>query len=145
MATYSIDTAKAIDNLVANGVEEKQARAIVETFILTQDDLLSKKDLDLALQKLRTDLTDEIQTVRTDLTDEIQKVRTDMTGEIQKFRTDKTGEIQKFRTDLTNLVTKFREDLSSQMSAQFKWIIGTVIGVNGLLFAVIAMFVYGLG
>ena len=65
--TYSIDTAKAIDNLVKNGVQEKQARAIVETFSLTQDELISKKDLDLVIEKLRTDLTGEIQKVREDL------------------------------------------------------------------------------
>ena len=118
MATYCIDTAKAFDNLVDNGVEEKQARAIVETFSRTQDDLASKQDLDLAMEKLGTDLTGEIQKVRTDLSGEMQKVRTDLTGEMQKVRTD--------------------------MSSQFKWMIGTFIAIfiggGGLLFTLLKLF-----
>ena len=74
MATYSIDTAEAI----------------VNTFGRTQDDLVRKQDLDLAIERLR-------------------------------------------------------KDLSEQMSSQFKWIIGTVIGVAGLLLAAIALLVGGSG
>lgn len=101
MATYSIDTAEAIKHLKQNGFEEQQAEAIVHTFGRTQDELVSKKDLDLAIEKLRTDLTGEIQRVR--------------------------------------------DDLGSQMSSQFKWLIGivlgafltTFLGVIGLVIAVI--------
>ena len=90
MATYTIDTAEAIKHLKQNGFEEQQAEAIVNTFARTQDDLVSKQDLDLAIERLR-------------------------------------------------------KDLSDQMSSQFKWIIGTIIGVAGLLLAAIAMFVGGAG
>ena len=83
MATYSIDTAEAIKHLKQNGFEEQQAEAIVHTFGRTQDDLVSKKDLDLAIEGLRKDLTGEIQTVRTDLTGEIQKVRDDMSSQFK--------------------------------------------------------------
>lgn len=58
MTTYSIDTAKAIDNLVKNGVEEKQAKAIVDTFSLTQDDLVSKHDLDEAIREVKEEIKD---------------------------------------------------------------------------------------
>lgn len=90
MSTYTIDTAEAIKHLKQNGFEEQQAEAIVNTFARTQDDLVSKQDLDLAIERLR-------------------------------------------------------KDLSDQMSSQFKWIIGTIIGVAGLLLAAIAMFVGGAG
>ena len=63
MATYSIDTAKAIDNLVENGVQEKQARAIVETFSLTQDDLASKHDLDAAVNAITKELNEKFSEV----------------------------------------------------------------------------------
>lgn len=58
MTTYSIDTAKAIDNLVKNGVEQKQAKAIVETFSLTQDNLVSKHDLDEAIREVKEEIKD---------------------------------------------------------------------------------------
>ena len=83
MATYSIDTAEAIKHLKQNGFEEQQAEAIVNTFARTQDDLVSKKDLDLAIEGLRKDLTGEIQKVRTDLTGEIQKVRGDLSSQFR--------------------------------------------------------------
>lgn len=74
MTTYSIDTAKAIDNLVKNGVEEKQAKAIVETFSLTQDNLVSKHDLDEAIREVK----DEIQTLRHEVKEEIKDLRFEM-------------------------------------------------------------------
>ena len=90
MATYSIDTAEAIKHLKHNGFEEQQAEAIVNTFGRTQDDLVSKQDLNLEIEGLR-------------------------------------------------------KDLSEQMSSQFRWIIGTVIGVAGLPLAAIALIVCGNG
>ena len=130
MATYSIDTAEAIKHLKRHGFEEEQAEAIVHTFGRTQDDLVSKQDLELVIEKLRKDLTGEIQQVRTDLTSDIQKVQTNLNTAV--------GE-------LSECITKTREDLSSQMSSQLKWIIGTVIGVAGLLLAAIALLVGGSG
>ena len=59
------------------------------------------------------------------------------------------GEMKDLRIGLTERITETREDLSAQMSSQLKWIIGTVLatflGVVGLLFAVITMFVGGAG
>ena len=63
MATYSIDTAAAIKHLKQNGFEEQQAEAIVHTFGRTQDDLVSKHDLDAAVNAITKEMNEKFSEV----------------------------------------------------------------------------------
>ena len=45
MATYAIDTAKAVDSLVESGMPESQAKAVVATFSESQEQLATKADI----------------------------------------------------------------------------------------------------
>ena len=45
MATYTINTAQAIDTLVDTGIEPNQAKAIVQVFGETQEALATKNDV----------------------------------------------------------------------------------------------------
>lgn len=46
MTTYTIDTAAAINNLIENGVEEKQAKAIVNMVAESHDQVATKGDIE---------------------------------------------------------------------------------------------------
>ena len=46
MSTYTIDTAKAFERLVSAGMDGAQAKAVVETFSQSQDQIATKSDLD---------------------------------------------------------------------------------------------------
>ena len=45
MATYAIDTAKAVDSLVESGMPAPQAKAVVATFAESQEQLATKADI----------------------------------------------------------------------------------------------------
>ena len=45
MATYAIDTAKAVDSLIESGMPEPQAKAVVATFAESQEQLATKADI----------------------------------------------------------------------------------------------------
>lgn len=69
MATYTVDTAKAISDLEETGLSHDQAEAIISVFATSHEELATKKDLELFEAKLMS----EIQTVR---------------GEVQTFGND---------------------------------------------------------
>ena len=52
MPTYSINTAEAIDHLVESGKPATQAKAVVQTFAASQDQLATKSDLELVKVEL---------------------------------------------------------------------------------------------
>jgi hypothetical protein len=45
MATYAIDTAKAVESLIDSGMPEPQAKAVVATFAESQEQLVTKADI----------------------------------------------------------------------------------------------------
>ena len=47
MPTYSINTAEAIEHLVESGMPATQAKAVVQTFAESQDQPVTKSDLEL--------------------------------------------------------------------------------------------------
>ena len=108
MATYIIDTAEAIKHLKQHGFKEEQAEAIVHTFGRTQDDLVSKKDLDLAIEGLRKDI--EHLATREELKNHMLDVKDQMI------------------------------DIQKQMNTQLKWIVVSIFGAAGLLFAALKFF-----
>ena len=56
MATITFDSLKISDKLKASGFTAEQAEAVVRVIAEAQDDLVTKKDLDVALSPLKTDL-----------------------------------------------------------------------------------------
>ena len=56
MATITFDSLKISDKLKASGFTAEQAEAVVRVIAETQDELATKKDLDVALAPLKTDL-----------------------------------------------------------------------------------------
>ena len=56
MATITIDSLKLSDKLKLVGFTSDQAEAVVPVIAEAQDDLITKKDLDIALSPLRSDL-----------------------------------------------------------------------------------------
>lgn len=56
MATITFDSLKLSDKLKASGFTAEQAEAVVRVIAEAQDDLVTKKDLDLALSPIKIDL-----------------------------------------------------------------------------------------
>ena len=56
MATITFDSLKLSDKLKTAGFTADQAEAVVRVIAEAQDDLVTKKDLDIALAPLRSDL-----------------------------------------------------------------------------------------
>lgn len=56
MATITFDSLKLSDKLKASGFTAEQAEAVVRVISEAQDDLVTKKDLDVALSPLKIDL-----------------------------------------------------------------------------------------
>jgi len=56
MATITIDTLKLSDKLVSAGFDRAQAEAVVRVIAEAQDELITRKDLEIALAPLKTDL-----------------------------------------------------------------------------------------
>jgi len=56
MATITFDSLKLSDKLKASGFTAEQAEAVVRVIAEAQDDLVTKKDLDVALSPLKIDL-----------------------------------------------------------------------------------------
>ena len=57
MTTYTIDTAAAIKRMAEAGLPHAQAEAIVETFAESNEALVTKTDLEAAIDKLEARLT----------------------------------------------------------------------------------------
>ena len=57
MATVTFDTLKLADKLKAAGLSPEHAEAVVRVIAESQDELVTRKDLDLALSPIRVDLT----------------------------------------------------------------------------------------
>ncbi len=56
MATITINTLKLSDKLVSAGFDRAQAEAVVRAIAEAQDELITRKDLEIALAPLKTDL-----------------------------------------------------------------------------------------
>ena len=56
MSTITIDSLKLSDKLKTAGFTAEQAEAVVRVIAEAQDDLVTKKDLDIALAPIRIDL-----------------------------------------------------------------------------------------
>lgn len=56
MATITFDSLKLSDKLKASGFTAEQAEAVVRVIAEAQDDLVTKKDLDVALSPIKIDL-----------------------------------------------------------------------------------------
>ena len=56
MATITFDALKLSDKLKASGFTPEQAEAVVRVIAEAQDDLVTKKDLEIALAPIRADL-----------------------------------------------------------------------------------------
>ncbi len=56
MTTMTIDTLKLADKLESAGFNRDQAAAVVRAIAESQDELITKKDLDIALAPIKTDL-----------------------------------------------------------------------------------------
>ena len=56
MATITIDTLKLSDKLVSAGFDRAQAEAVVRAIAEAQDELIARKDLEIALAPVKTDL-----------------------------------------------------------------------------------------
>ena len=56
MTTITIDTLKLSDKLTSAGFDRTQAEAVVRAIAEAQDELVSKKDIEIALAPLKTDL-----------------------------------------------------------------------------------------
>ena len=52
MATYLVNTADAIESLVDTGMPQDQAKAVVQIFAETQEELVTKSDLSLVEERL---------------------------------------------------------------------------------------------
>ena len=57
MATYLIDTAETLKSLVASGMPEPQAEAVVKVLSQGHGDLVTKTDLKASLNELESRLT----------------------------------------------------------------------------------------
>jgi hypothetical protein len=56
MATITFDSLKISDKLKASGFSAEQAEAVVRVIAEAQDELVTKKDLDVALSPLKIEL-----------------------------------------------------------------------------------------
>jgi hypothetical protein len=56
MATVTFDTFKLVDRLKSAGLGDQQAEAIIRVISEAQDELVTKKDLQLELAPIRADL-----------------------------------------------------------------------------------------
>ena len=57
MATITFDSLKLADKRRASGFTAEQAEAVVRVIAEAQDELVTKKDLDISLAPLRSDLS----------------------------------------------------------------------------------------
>lgn len=56
MATVTFDTFKLVDRLKSAGLGDQQAEAVIRVISEAQDELVTKKDLQLELAPVRADL-----------------------------------------------------------------------------------------
>jgi hypothetical protein len=105
-----LDTHAVVEEFIAVGIDKKQAEVIVRTMNQTNNNLVTKFDLDLALTKLKSDLKDETSSLRSELKEDVNSLRSELKEDIAELR----SEIMEVKTN-------------------FKWIYIAGGGIIGLL------------
>ena len=91
-------TAHGINEKEANAYAEATSEATVEAIVMSQQDLVTKQDLDVAVAGLRTEMAD----IRT----EMANLRTEMKGDNAELRTEMKTDNEKLRTEIADLRTE---------------------------------------
>ena len=77
-------TAHGINEKEANAYAEATSEATVEAIVMSQQDLVTKQDLDVAVAGLRTEMAN----LRTEMKTDNEKLRTEMKTDNEKLRTE---------------------------------------------------------
>jgi hypothetical protein len=137
---YAMDTLGYAKRLRDAGVPPQQAEAHAEAardFVMGE--LVTKTDLQNALQLTRTDLQNALQLTRTELQNALQLTRTELQNAIQLTKTDLQNAIQLTKTDLQNamqVLERKTEALDSKIDTQT---LRLTVRLGGLLAAAIAI------
>lgn len=109
--------------------------------LATKSDLLEvRNDLQMDIQKARTESKEDIQNVRT----EMQALRTELKEDIQNVRTELKEDIQNVRTEMQAVRTELKQDihnvqidLTSKMDKithdMIKWHISSIVTIAALM------------
>ena len=128
---------RTLDNLVAAGFNQEQARVLLEAMsyrAATKSDVeISKLELKRDIEKVRS----EIEKVRSDLSKDIEKVRADLSKDIEKVRADLSKDIEKVRADLTVKIEEVKNELTYRMIYMFL----ATITILGSLMAYMKFFI----
>ena len=141
--SYSRDLQSAgMEPTLADMIATKQREAIAD--LLDSRQLATKQDVQLEIEKLRSDLTQSIEKLRSDSKADIEKLRADSKADIEKLRADSKADTEKVRSDLTQSIEKLRGELRLEIEKvraeitrsshqQLKWQIATALGMAALL------------
>ena len=126
MATYTIDTAAAMERLEHGGLDHDQAKAIVDTFREAHEELVSKEHFDAEMSLLRKDFDAEMSLLRKDVEDEMSLLRKDFDAAMSLLRKDFEAEMSLLRKDV--------EGLKGWMTTRMLMAqVGTVAALYGLI------------
>ena len=148
---FPIDTSATIDEMVANGMDKKHARMIIDTITEVHRDSASRQDVETLHTKIDTvlsQLNSKIETVRTELNTkidavrtEIKSVRTELNSKIESVRMELNSKIDAVRTELNAKIESQGADLSKQIADLKVYIFKTVIASVAFGVTIIGVFI----
>ena len=139
------DTHAAVRRLTEAGILEAHAEAMVrEQTHLIENELATKTDIaavqgdiekhqvktEASIEKLRLETTASIEKLRLETTASIEKLRLETTASIEKHQLKTEASIETLRKDTMTNTAELKVDL-------IKWMVGTNLGVAGLIIAAV--------
>ena len=93
-------TARGINEKEAEAHAEATAEATVEAIVMSQQDLVTKQDLDVAVAGLRTEVKTDIAEFRAEVKTDNAELRTEMKTDNEKLRAEVKTDIAELRTEI---------------------------------------------
>ena len=131
--------------LVSRGVNEKEAEAhaeataeaTVEAIVMSQQDLVTKQDLELTTEKLRTEMAD----LRAEMKADNAELRTEMKTDNEKLRTEVKTDIAEFRAEVKTDIAELRTEIARGNLKTVLNIMAIMAFLNTTIFALLAYYI----
>lgn len=139
---HTFDTHKHIKELEAVGFKEKQAEALVQSFLISRETDLSKLATKEQVESLKQATKEQIESLRQSTNERFSNLDKRMDG-LDK-RMDKLEEkIEKFATKdyLSAEISKIQSSIHETQTTMIKWMIGTLLAFSGIILASLKLFI----
>ena len=112
MATYSINTAEAIETLINSGIAPDHARAFVQVFSDTQESLAAKSDIQLLGSRIDS-LASEVHTGMDSLKKEMESNKIEFKTELISLKKEMESNKSELKKEMDSNKSEFKTELIS--------------------------------